>query len=187
MDDSGIVDLYWSRSEAAVAETAAKYGPYCRSIALGILGDSGDAEECANDALLAAWNSIPPHRPAALSAYLGKLTRRIAVNRLERRTAAKRGGGEGALSLEELSECVPDRRSAEGALEEQRLAAAVSAWLRTLPAEKRRVFVLRYWHAYPIRDIAARLGFSETKVANMLSRARKGLRQYLEKEDLYHG
>lgn len=183
MEDSGIVDLFWSRSESALTETAAKYGPYCRAIALRILGSGEDAEECVNDALLAAWNSIPPHRPAALSAYLGKLTRRAAINRLEYAGAAKRGGGEAALSVEELAPVLPDRWSVEGALEEKRLAAALSDWLRRLPAVKRRVFICRYWYALPVRDIADKFGFSETRTANMLSRLRKELRQYLEKED----
>lgn len=187
MDDNDIVALYWDKSERALTETQAKYGAYCRAIAQRILGSGEDAEECAADTWLAAWNSIPPHRPENLSAYLGKLTRRIALKRLERRTAARRGGGEAALSLEELSECVSDTRSVESALEEKQLAAAISAYLRTLPVIKRRVFVCRYWHAYSVREIAERFGFSETKVANMLSRTRKGLRQYLEKEDLYHG
>lgn len=184
MEDSGIVELYWSRSETAITETAAKYGAYCRAIAGRILGSEQDAEECVTDAWLAAWNSIPPHRPANLSAYLGKLTRRIAVTRLESAAAAKRGGGEAAVSIEELAECLPGGRTVERELEEKRLAAAISDYLRSLSAEKRRVFVCRYWHAYSVREIARRFGFSETKVANMLSRTRKGLRQYLEKEDL---
>ena len=187
MEDREIVALYWDRSEAAVAETQARYGPYCLAIARRILGSGEDAEECVNDVWLAAWNSIPPHRPACLSAYLGKLARRTAVSRLERSGAAKRGGGEAALSIEELSECVPGRWSVEGALEGQRLSEAISDYLRGLPDVKRRVFLHRYWYARPVREIAARFGFSETKVANMLSRTRKGLRRYLEHEDLYHG
>ena len=177
MEDREIVALYWDRSEAAVAETQARYGPYCLAIARRILGSGEDAEECVNDVWLAAWNRIPPHRPACLSAYLGKLARRTAVSRLERSGAAKRGGGEAALSIEELSECVPGRWSVEG----------ISDYLRGLPDVKRRVFIYRYWYACPVREIASRFGFSETKVANMLSRTRKGLRQYLEQEDLYHG
>ncbi len=183
MEDAEIVALYWSRSERAVAETSAKYGPYCRAIARRLLGDDGEAEETLNDVWLAAWDAIPPHSPEKLSAFLGKLTRRIAVNRWQAENAQKRGGGETALSVEELGECVPKGGGPEEELAGQELSAAISRWLRTLSAEKRRAFLLRYWYALPVKEIAGKFGWSETKTANLLSRARAGLRTYLEKED----
>lgn len=183
MEDAEIVALYLARSERALAETEAKYGPYCRAIALRLLGDAGEAEETVNDALLAAWNAIPPHEPENLSTFLGKLTRRIAVNRWQKRAAGKRGGGETALCLDELEECVPAGGGPEGELAGKELSAAVSRWLRTLSAEKRRAFVLRYWYALPAKEIAARFGWSETRTANLLSRARADLKVFLEKED----
>lgn len=184
MDDREIVALYLARSEQALAETQGKYGPYCRAIAQRLLEDDGAAEETVNDALLAAWNAIPPHRPEKLPAFLGKLTRRIAVNRWQARAAGKRGGGETALCLDELEECVPAGGGPEGELAGKELSAAVSRWLRTLGAEKRRAFVLRYWYACPVKEIAVKFGWSETKTANLLSRLRAGLRAFLEKEDL---
>lgn len=69
MDDTQIIDLYWQRSERAIAETDAKYGAYCRMVALNITGDTRDVEECVSDTWLAAWNSMPQARPAHLSAY----------------------------------------------------------------------------------------------------------------------
>lgn len=182
MEDAEIVALYWSRSEQAVAETAAKYGGYCRAIAHRILTDAGAAEETVNDTWLAAWNAIPPHRPEVLSAFLGKLTRRIAVNRWQARSAEKRGGGEAALSIDELKECIPVLDGPEQELAGKELSAAISRYLHTLPPEKRRAFVCRYWHACPVREIAARFGWSESKTASMLSRVRAGLKAYLEKE-----
>ena len=109
MDDSVIVELYWTRSESAIAETSSKYGKYCYSIAYNILLSSEDADESVNDTYLGAWNSIPPHRPSTLSTFLGKITRRISIDRWRKRHAAKRGGGEVALALDELSECLSSR------------------------------------------------------------------------------
>lgn len=140
MEDEEIVALYWERSERALAESQAKYGAYCRAIALRLLGDAGEAEETVNDTLLAAWNAIPPHRPERLSTFLGKLTRRSAVNRWQARGAGKRGGGETALCLDELGECLPAPGGPESELAGRELSAAVSRWLRTLGAEKRRAF-----------------------------------------------
>ena len=103
MQDEQIVELYWSRDESAVEETARKYGAYCHAIAYGVLQNREDAEEAVNDAYLGAWNSIPPHRPTVLSAFLGKLTRRAAVDKWRERSAAKRGGGE-LLSVSDIGE-----------------------------------------------------------------------------------
>ena len=96
MEDAHIVDLYWARSQTAVAETAKKYGTYCYSIAHAILTNPEDAEESVNDTWLDAWNSMPPHRPAILATFLGKITRRIAIdNRYTYRPAARKNAAAG--------------------------------------------------------------------------------------------
>lgn len=77
MDDIDIIALFWNRDETAVAETSAKYGNYCFSIAKNILSDRRDIEECVNDAYLTVWNTVPPEKPTALGAFLGKIVRRI--------------------------------------------------------------------------------------------------------------
>ena len=107
MDDNQIVELYWQRNECAISETAAKYGAYCMKISQNILADRADSEENVNDAYLHAWNAMPPQRPAFLSAFLGKLTRNLALNRLKARTAHKRLGDAFSVSLDELSDCAP--------------------------------------------------------------------------------
>ena len=78
MDDERIVALYWSRSEAAITETASKYGSYLNNISYNILVNREDAQECVNDTYHDAWNSIPLHRPSILSTFHGKNTRRIS-------------------------------------------------------------------------------------------------------------
>lgn len=99
MEDLEIINLYWQRSESAIAETAKKYTPYCQAIALNILGSAQDAEECVSDTWLGAWNAMPPHRPAMLNLFLGKITRSLSLDRWRAGRAAKRGGGETALAL----------------------------------------------------------------------------------------
>ena len=85
MEDEKIVSLYWQRSETAIRETEVKYDRYLTKIALNILSDREDSRESVNDTYLAAWNSMPPHRPSVLSVYLGKLTRRISIDRFRYR------------------------------------------------------------------------------------------------------
>ena len=123
MRDHEIIELYWARNESAIAATAEKYGSYCHTIAYNILRNKEDAEECANDTYLGAWNSIPPQRPNRLSIYLGKITRNLALNRYKRCTAQKRGHGQVALALSELEACVPAEGNVEQAIEETELAA----------------------------------------------------------------
>lgn len=182
MKDDAIIELYWQRQEQAVEESTRKYGAYCIQLAGRILGSAHDAEECVNDVLQAAWDSIPPNRPENLKSYLGKLTRRICMKRWRAFDAQKRGGGEAALSLEELSDCIPEGRDLEAAMVAKELTAVLNGFLESLPKQDRQVFVLRYWHGYSIREISSRFGFSKSKTESMLYRTRNKLRQRLEKE-----
>ena len=184
MNDQQIIDLYWRRSEDAVRETEAKYGPYCRTVAGNILADRLDAEECVSDAWLRAWNAMPPHRPNKLRLFLGKLTRSAACDALRSRTARKRGGGECLLALEELGECVPPVPGAARAVEERELAEILSRFLRALPERDCNVFLRRYWYAEPLEEIARRYGMKLNTVKTRLFRIRGRLRDYLEKEGI---
>ena len=185
MEDYEIVALFYKRDDAAITEAARRYGAYCRQIAMNVLGCEEDAMECINDTWLGAWNSIPPHRPAVLSAYLGKLTRRIAMHRLQMQTAQKRGGGEYAAALEELAELLPDEDTVESALSEAELARFIDRFVRTLPERERRIFVSRYFAAEPIKSLAERFGMTRSGIKAVLSRTRKKLKKQLEEEDLW--
>ncbi len=184
MEDDSIVNLYWARSENAISETSKKYGNYCYSIAYNILGNVEDADESVNDTYLDAWNNIPPHRPSILSTFLGKITRRIAIDKWRGRTAEKRGGGEIVLVLDELSDCIPSNQSVEHEVEAAELSQLIDNFVMSLPPMERRVFICRYWYLDPIADIAQRFGFSQSKVKMMLHRQRKKLLNRLEREAL---
>lgn len=185
MDDNAILTLYFSRDETAIDETAKKYGGYCYFIANNILEDPLDASESVNDTYLGAWNSIPPQRPAILRAYLGKITRNIALKRRRDRLADKRGGGEAALALEELTGCVAVGSSVEREVQEKTVADAISRFLWELPETTRQVFVRRYWYLESVSEISERFGFSVSKVKSILLRTRERLRAFLLKEGLY--
>ena len=181
MDDSQIVSLYWQRNEEAIDRTEKKYGQYLTTIAYNILSDREDSQESVNDTYLAAWDSMPPHKPQVLSAYLGKLTRRISIDLLRKRTSQKRNGGEYALSLEELSECIGSN-TAEETVDVQALSTAIAAFLRTASPEARNVFLCRYYYLDPVKKIAGYCGISESKVKILLHRTRQELWDYLQKE-----
>ena len=182
MEDSRIVELYWSRSEDAITHTADKYGKYCYSIAYRILADDGDADETVNDTYMGAWNSMPPHRPSVLSTFLGKLTRRISINRWTEKRAEKRGGGEIPLALEELAEVIPSSDTPEQSIAVQELAEAINRFLASLQEEDRDIFVCRYWFLAPTAEISKKFNSSLSKVKSSLFRTRKKLKAHLEKE-----
>ena len=182
MEDDRIVDLYWQRNERAIAETAAKYGPYLRSISRQILSNAEDAEECVNDTYNDAWQSMPPHRPSILSTFLGKITRRISIDLWRKYSAEKRGGGETALALDELEECVSGTGDVEAEVERLELQKKLNAFLLALPRTDRQVFMCRYWYLDSVSDIAKRFACSESKIKSMLYRTRNRLRAMLEKE-----
>ncbi len=183
MNDEQIVEMYWNRNEQAITITAEKYGTYCYAIAYGILHNEEDSKESVNDTYLSAWNSMPPHRPGVLRTFLGKITRRLSVDRWRRKGAQKRGG-EITEVLEELSECISTSGDPVAEIEKSVLDTTINTFVRELKDTEQRVFLCRYWYAEPVKVIANRFGFSESKVKVMLMRTRNKLKERLETEGL---
>ena len=183
MEDSEIIGLYWVRDQRAIDETQSKYGGFLSRIAWNILRRQADAEECVNDTYLSAWNAIPPARPAAFRAWLGRVVRNLALDRWKRDRAEKRGDGTEIL-LGELESCVPILQGSRQPLEDQEIADLISVFLRQLPKERRAIFLRRYWYGQELSEIAADLGCGLGKVKSSLFRTRNALREYLEKEEV---
>ena len=179
VEDEAIVQLYWDRNESAISESSAKYGAYCAAIAHNILHSTADEEECVNDTWLHAWNAMPPHRPNILSAFFGKITRNLSFDCYKKRHRAKRGGGQTNAVLDELAECVSGRDDTERTWDEKELTAELNRFVSELSEDKRAIFILRYWYAADIADIAQRVGLSENNVSVTLSRLRGRLKTHL--------
>lgn len=182
MDDKQIVALYWERSETAITETDKKYGKYCHYIAHNILYSDQDAEECVNDTYQKAWETMPPKKPELLSAYLGKLTRHIAINRYIHERAKKRTHGTEVI-LSEVEEFIPDPEGRDVS-DEVHLRDAINSFVASLSQDVRVVFVRRYWYMSSVKDIAADYDMTESNVKVMLMRTRNKFKDYLEKEGI---
>ena len=182
MEDNRIIDLYWARSQQAIAESELKYGTYCRAVARNILSRAEDAEECVNDTWLRAWNAIPPQRPKVLQAFFGTLTRNLSLDRWRRDRAEKRGGGTVELALEELEDCLAAREQVEQVVQAGDTARLISDFLRRQPKQDRQLFVRRYWYLDDVRALCQRFGMGESQVKSRLHRMRKKLKQELERE-----
>lgn len=178
MEDQKIIQLYFDRSELAITETKEKYGRYCTAIAYNILGSFEETEECVADTYMSVWNTIPPQQPEDLKAYLGRIVSNHALSRYRASHAKKRSSF--STVLEELEITALNDPCQE--LEQKELAGVISDFLRKLPPLKRRLFVLRYWHYYPVKSISQKTGLKEERVSVELYRIRNRLRRYLEKE-----
>ena len=182
MEDAKIIELYFARNEDAICHTDAAYGRRLHHLAQNIVRNDQDAEESVSDTYLRAWETIPPQRPVHFFAYLAKICRNLALNRLDWKNAAKRKAEVVSLT-EEMERCIPDTQR-DRELEARELGAALDRFLRTLPRENRLIFLRRYWYVDTISEIAQRYGLSESAVQMRLNRTRAKLRDYLSKEGI---
>lgn len=181
MKDAAIIDLYWQRDETAIAETDRKYGAYCHTIAFNILSLKEDAEECVNDALHKAWNTIPPEYPNVFRVWIGKIVRNLALDRWRKNHAKKRDCGMEQL-LSELEDCIPSMSSVEQNIEMAELSRVISNWLDTLLQWERVVFIRRYWYGDALSLLADKCSMTPGKLAQKMYRMRASLKAYLEQE-----
>ena len=184
MQDEQIVALFFERSEAAVTQAQIKYKSLCTMIAGRILSDARDAEECVNDAFLRAWNSIPPEKPRSLGAYLGRITRNLAIDRYSYNHAEKRNS-DLTEAFEELEACLPASPDAESTLLQREFREFIDRFLRAQSRTNRIYFIRRYWYGESVREIANDYHVSEEKVKSSLFRTRNRLRHALEKEGIH--
>ncbi len=181
MQDHEIVDLYWARSENAIAETNVKYGSYCRKIAWNIVANDEDSEECINDTYLSAWNTMPTQRPSMLAPYLAAIVRNHALTLYRKMHSQKRGAGQTALALDELLD-VADASTTEDVVDLSLLSGHINAFLAALSQSDRIAFVRRYFYVDSLSDIASALSMSEPAVKSQLFRLRQKLKNVLLQE-----
>lgn len=184
MKDEDIIELYQKRSEQAIVETERKYGAYCGTIAGRILQNGEDCKECLNDTWLKTWETIPPVIPKIFSAYIGKITRNLALNMYKKKYAGKRISERLMVSMEELQDCVSDKDSVENKIEEKIVLEKLNAYLGQLPELERKIFVRRYFYMDTMREIADLYEMKESYVKTLLFRTRKKLKEFFQKEGI---
>lgn len=183
MTDRQIIDLFFERSEQAISELAKQHEKPVRKVAYNILGNWQDAEECVNDTWLAAWDSIPPHRPSPLRTFVCKIARNLATKKYHSNTAQKRNS-QYDVALDELAECIPDHSGVEDVYTAKELSMAINRFLDTLSYEDRFIFMRRYWYADSLTDIVRMTNMSYSTLSVRLYRTRNKLKNLLRKEGL---
>ena len=182
MEDTRIIELFFERDQQAIQELDTKYGKVCHKLSYNIVNNRYDAEECVNDALLGAWNSIPPRSPDPLRAYVCRIVRNLSLKKLRANSALKRSS-RFEVSLSELEDCI-SANSLDEQLAAGELSAQINAFLAALRRDDRVMFVRRYWFAQPLSEIADAFGTTENNVSVRLGRIRRKLHTYLERKEV---
>ena len=185
MTDAEIIELYFRRDERAISETMNRFHEYLMKVAVQIVGDRQDAEEVVNDTYHTAWNSMPDYRPEVLSAYLCKITRQKAIDRLRYLRREKRQGSEYTVSYEEFGDVIEAETPAVPGPDDNLLKEAIARFLKDLTPDARHLFLGRYFYFDSLKETASYCGMSESKAKSMLHRMRRKLKAFLKKEGLY--
>ena len=184
LTDEEILALFFARSERALTETAERYGQGLKKLACHILNNEADAEESVNDTYLAAWNAIPPTRPAPFGAYLYRIARNLAVTKYHSNTAQKRNSSYD-VALDELAGCLAAPAGVEDTVTAHELTAVLNRFLGELDRDHRILFVRRYWYGDAVAELAERFSMSPNTVSARLLRLRKKLRKKLNEEGFF--
>jgi RNA polymerase sigma-70 factor (ECF subfamily) len=142
-----------------------------------LLGNASEAQDVAHDAYLRVYPAMserPPDRPAAL---LYTAARRLAINRLKRRSISPLARE--AFSPESAASSAPG--VAQQVMARQELGFLEEA-IAQLPEGCRAVLLLRKIELLSHREIADRLGIAVSTVEKQHARALRLLRAALERK-----
>ena len=183
LNDHEIIALFFERSEQAITELIIKYGAAIRKVALNILKNGQDVEECLNDTYLQLWNRIPPARPERLGAYACRIARNLSLKLHYSNTAEKRNSYYD-VALQELEESIPALSTVESEADAKELTGYLDLFLQGLSDKDRYLFMRRYWYGDGVSEIAEELHIAPHAASVRLFRLRQKLRNYLQKEGL---
>lgn len=132
---------------------------------IGVLGDRATAEDCAQEAFVQALRAWPRWKPdAPAEAWLHRIALNLAISVRRRHRVLH------------LGDLFRDHRDEPHVVADTTGSEGLFPALRRLPAKQAAAVVLRHFHGYSNREIAAALGIPERTVASRLASARERLR-----------
>ncbi len=157
----------------AYAELVDRHGALAYRVALRLLGNHHDAEDIAQEALVAAWQQLPRFQASSsFTTWLYQIVTRKALNRITRTRATE--------SLDLLGD-IPDADSEPAQQAERDLTAdAVTDAVTALPPPQRIAIVLRHFEGLSNTEIARITASTIPAVRSHLYRGRRTLSQTLE-------
>lgn len=171
-DDARLMARVAQGDSAALGEIAERYTPLIFGLAWRMLGDSAEAEDVVQEAILRAWTRAGSWTP--VGGGLGGWLRRVATNLcLDRKRKHL------PVTGIELAECADEAALADATIDEERRRAAVAAAMLGLPERQRAAIVLTYHEGLSNAEAAALLGVGVKALESLLVRARQGLARSL--------
>ena len=143
-----------------------------------LCGNADDAQECAQEAFLSAWQGLPFFRgDSSFATWLYRLTANACMDLLRRNQRRREGPSldDPDISLEICDPGAGPETQAERA----ELRSAVERGLKTLPEDYRAVLVLREIHQLSYGEISHTLDVDLGTVKSRISRGRNLLRHFL--------
>jgi RNA polymerase sigma-70 factor (ECF subfamily) len=151
------------------------WGPLV-SYASGFAAHRDEAEDIVQEGFIRVWRRREAWQPeGAVSAYLYRITRNLALNARRRAGVVRRWRARAlAGALERPSSPDPHQL-----LVHRNLTHEVEAAIQALPERRREVFILSRFHRMTHQEIAQTMGISSQTVANQMSSALADLRKRL--------
>jgi RNA polymerase sigma-70 factor (ECF subfamily) len=158
--------------EPAFRMLARRCAPPSVGLARRILGNTADAEEVVQEAMLRVWTTAPRWRPEArFRTWLYRVVVNLCLNRKRRTPFA---------SLADAGDPVDPHPDAATQLERSQRDQAVAAAIAQLPDRQRAAIVLTVHEGLSNAEAAAVLGTSRSAVETLLVRAKQSLRRQLD-------
>ena len=173
VDDAYLVQRAQEGYLDAYAELVDRHGRLAYRVALRLLGNHHDAEDIAQEALVAAWQQLPRFKAnSSFSTWLYRIVTRRALNRISRTRATD--------SLDLLGDVTDSDNQTVQAAERDLAVDAVTNAVTALPPPQRVAIVLRHFEELSHAEIARITGSSIPAVRSHLFRGRRTLAQTLE-------
>ncbi len=142
-------------------------------VAVRLTGNHHDAQDVAQEALIAAWKSLDRFKgDSSFSTWLYRIVTRRALNKVTR--------GRDDRSLELLPEGADPAMETADKAERNLAVDAVTDALLALPFAQRTVIVLHHFEGLSYAEAASVTGATEPAVRSHLFRARRALAKTLE-------
>lgn len=167
----------------AFAQLSRRHGPALYRFVLRLLGEPADAQDCAQEALFAAWKNLPSfRRESTFRTWLLVLGRNEAQKIIRRnRPPFPQSGSRAPLDFDQVTAQLRDLHvGPEGDTVENQLLVALDAALLQLPERQRTVWILREIEDLSHAEIAAVAAITPASVRGLLQRARAAVAISLE-------